>query len=407
MAHPVALALSGGGDSMALLDLTAEWARSRGRRLLTLTVDHGLNPQSAQWSCGAEATARTAGADWKGLVWTADKPSTGVSAAARKARHALIAEAARAAGARVVLFAHTADDLAEAALMRDEGSSVGDPREWAPSPAWPEGRGLMLMRPLLAERRGALRDWLRKRGLDWIEDPANDDPRSGRARARAALAGGGEDADRLTAVPHPPARASSGPLPLPSAEGSFVAERAIAAPVLRAVLVCAGGGSRPPVRDRLAALRHRLVAGEDFIATLAGARLEAAGDRVLITREAGEFGRRSIPPLATPRGAPVVWDGRFELMAREEDWRVAPARGRLARLSPQDRAVVGRLPAAVRGALPVLIRDDGAGPVLAWRRAEVRALGPRRLWLALDQTTREADLGRMVDGETPSPDLFS
>jgi tRNA(Ile)-lysidine synthase len=84
------------------------------------------------------------------------------------------------------LLGHTADDLAEAAAMRAEGSSVSDPRYWSPSPVWPEGRGVMLLRPLLGERRAALRAWLSGRGETWLDDPANDDPRSARARARRA-----------------------------------------------------------------------------------------------------------------------------------------------------------------------------------------------------------------------------
>ncbi|WP_292046036.1 tRNA lysidine(34) synthetase, partial [Brevundimonas sp. UBA5718] len=116
--QPLVLALSGGGDSIALLRLAAEWAKTRGRRLLALSVDHGLNPESGRWNAFAEQAARAVGGDWRGLRWDGDKPQTGLTAAARSARHRLIAEAARTAGARVVLFAHTADDIAEADLMR-------------------------------------------------------------------------------------------------------------------------------------------------------------------------------------------------------------------------------------------------------------------------------------------------
>ena len=92
----MALALSGGGDSVALLHLAADWARARGRPLLALTVDHGLNPDSARWTAEAAEAARAAGADWRGLTWDGDKPATGLTAAARAARHRLIGEAADA-----------------------------------------------------------------------------------------------------------------------------------------------------------------------------------------------------------------------------------------------------------------------------------------------------------------------
>ena len=412
---------------MALLEIAAVWARAAGRRLLAITVDHGLNPVSRDWSRRCEAAARALGADWVERRWEGEKPETGLPAAARRARHALIGQAAREAGAKVVLFAHTADDIAESDWMRERGATLGRLREWSPSPAWPEGRGLMLLRPMLGEGREALRGWLRGRGADWIEDPGND--RFGRGRARAALnplpAGEGlRLAERSDAPsrkgegwispdahgPHPfaqdrspvaPGRSS----PLPLGEG-FEVGRSIGMNDLAATLLCASGGSTPPRRDRLDAVLARLASGDDFTATLSGARIEAAGDRVLISREAGELRRR--PPADAPLtpGVPAVWDGRYEITAREPGWTATAALGRLNALSKADRAIVNTVPAWARGALPVLIRDGGDAPVLAWRAAEVRNLAPRRLGLALGETTQESDLGGAIHGETPPPDLF-
>ena len=79
---PVALALSGGGDSMALLHLAADWCARRGRRLLALTVDHRLHPDSAAWTAFAGEAARAVGADCRALSWEGPKPSTGLPAAA-------------------------------------------------------------------------------------------------------------------------------------------------------------------------------------------------------------------------------------------------------------------------------------------------------------------------------------
>ncbi|MEC7798355.1 MAG: ATP-binding protein, partial [Pseudomonadota bacterium] len=81
--RPVALALSGGGDSIALMRLTAAWAQTRGRPVLALTVDHGLNPDSPAWTRFAGEAAQAAGCAWRGLVWTGDKPVAGLTAAAR------------------------------------------------------------------------------------------------------------------------------------------------------------------------------------------------------------------------------------------------------------------------------------------------------------------------------------
>jgi tRNA(Ile)-lysidine synthase len=393
--RPVALALSGGGDSIALLRLAAAWAGERGRPLLALTVDHGLNSLSADWTRFAGASARAVGADWRALAWDGEKPTTGLTAAARAARHRLIAEAARAAGARVVLFAHTADDVAEADLMRAEGSTLGRVREWSPSPVWPEGRGLMLLRPLLEERRETLRAWLTGQGAGWIEDPANADPRFGRSRARRALAGTAPDVERGVGAMDGEGGGAQARISATAEETAWIA-RDIGARALAAALVCVGGAAAPPRGDRLARLVQRLRASEDFSATLCGARLEAQGETVILMREAGEFVRLPSAPVLAPLvlapGVEGVWDGRFAFLARAPGWSVVPARGRLSMLSAADRAMISALPVATRGAFPVLIRDGETGPLLASPQVERRGLVSERLRLALDETTHEDDL---------------
>lgn len=412
---------------MALLELAADWTRTRGRRLLAVTVDHGLNSSSPDWSRVCAEACASLGVDWVETRWVGDKPSTGVTAAARMARHHLIAEAAREAGAKVILLAHTADDIAESDWMRARGSNLGRLREWSPSPVWPEGRGLMLFRPLLNESREGLRDLLRSRGRDWIEDPANADPRFTRSRARLSLLpegeGGPVEPGRMrgcgvescatmsdTATPHPPTASGVGPLPLPLGEG-FEVGRDLPAEALAAVLLCAAGSSTPPRNEHLVRLSERLRSGETFTVTLAGARIDASSDRVLVGREPGEYRRRPPANHRLTATEPIVWDGRYEITTSEPGWTVSAAAGRLSQLSDADRAIVATVPAWARGALPVLLRDGGDGPVLAWRRAEVRALAPRRLTLFLQsmsgETTQEADLFRSIHGETPPADLFS
>lgn len=440
LSAPVVVALSGGGDSMALLALAAGWAADHGRTLVAVTVDHGLNPDSPDWSRRCARAARLFGAEWRECRWAGDKPRTGLTAAARAARHALIAGAAREVGASVILTGHTADDVAEADWMRarpvgEGGSTLGRLRDWSPSPAWPEGRGLMLLRPLLEERREALRLWLRAGGIGWIDDPANDDAQFGRARARQALGGAGPLATDAAGIAAdlPPLRA------LPFGAG-FETGRGLPPRVLAAVLVCAAGGAVPPRGDRLAALARRLASGEDFTATLSGSRIEAAGERVMIGREPGEIRRRSIAPLDLTPGVPGVWDGRVEVMTAEPGWRITAAAGRLDRLPEADRAALARLPAWARGAAPVgvreegiardrgapdqtapgqgaavLIRDAADAPVLAGAWVKARFLSPRRLNLTLSgfgiafpgETTHETGLFDRVHGETPITDLFS
>jgi len=404
---------------MALLSIASRWARENGRRLVAITVDHGLNPSSPDWSRLCAGAALAAGADWIERRWEEAKPATGVTAAARKARHALIADAAREAGARVILFAHTADDIAEADWMREHGSTLGRLREWSPSPAWPEGRGLILLRPMLGVRREALRDHLRAQGLDWVEDPANADVRFGRSRARRALGQTPLSPAKAETLTFASPRAGLAETPDWSWWGGLGlgprfrgdGRKPVDPALLGPAIVSVAGATALPGRDRLARLAEALRSGRPVTATLSGARIVADASTVFVDREAGDLKRRPVPDVALTPGSSAVWDGRFEITVREPGWRVSAAAGRLNALSKADRAIANTAPAWTRGALPVLIRDDGTAPVLAWRKAEVRSLAPRRLHLARTavggETTQEADLFRAIHGETPPSDLFS
>jgi tRNA(Ile)-lysidine synthase len=371
-AAPLAVGFSGGGDSLALLRLTLDWARAHGRPVLSLTVDHQLQPDSAAWTRDAVAKAQALGADARSLTWTGDKPSTGLSAAARRARHALLAEAARAAGAKVLLLGHTADDLAEAAAMRVEGSTVSDPRDWSPSPVWPEGRGVMLLRPLLDQRRADLRVWLSGKGETWLDDPANDDPRSPRARARHA---------GVSLVDTPPAEPRSPPIFEGDPYGVIQLRRDVAAAHLAAACLCAAGTERPPRGERLERLVGRLRSGEVFTATLAGARVESVGDVVRVCRDAGETARGGLAALSLSPGETGVWDGRYEITAGEAAIAVRPLKGLAAGLPRNQREALKAVPAAARPALPAVVDQAGAatcpvlvGPSLAMTNIE--CVGP-------------------------------
>ena len=348
-AAPLAVGFSGGGDSLFLLKAVLDWAGAR--PVLALVVDHGLQPESARWTAEAIAKARALGADAKALAWAGDKPSTGLPAAARRARHALLAAAARQAGAKVLLLGHTASDLAEGAAMRAEGSTVSDPREWVPSPIWPEGRGVLLLRPLLSLTRDAIRRALAARGETWLDDPANEDLRYARARARAS--GVAEVAPVEAVSRRPPAFEVD-------RAGTLRLARDVAAADLAAALLCAAGTERPPRGARLARLVERLRSDETFAATLSGARVEA-GEDVLICRDAGEIARGGLAPLDLAPGEMGVWDGRWEVTAGTEPLTVGALKGGTSRLSPSQRAALSAIPASARPSLPLIVRP-GAVP---------------------------------------------
>ena len=393
---PIAVAFSGGGDSLAALLLTQAWADRHGRRVLVLSVDHGLQPQSAAWIASAAKTAARLGADFRALSWDGPKPAHGIAAAARAARHGLIAEAAREAGARVVVFGHTADDILEADLMRTEGARLGDLREWAPSPVWPQGSGVFLLRPLLRDRRVAIREALRAAGETWIEDPANVDCRSMRARARLRLAGAGDPGPGLDDDPSLAALASAVTM---APQGFLRIERealrqapaSSARRLLAAAVLCAGGGERPPRGDRLGRLLHEAIGPAWFKATLAGSKIVAEDD-LLLTRDAGEVRRGGLADMALPHKVPAVWDGRFELTARVQGLTARAAAGGMSGLDKAQRQALGALPAPVRPGLPVVVRADGPAvcPILACAPSVgVRSLVAARFLAACGAISKE------------------
>jgi tRNA(Ile)-lysidine synthase len=383
---PIAVALSGGGDSLALLHLAKAWALRAGRSLVALTVDHGLHADSAAWSRFAAERAGRLGVPHRTFAWLGDKPSTGLPAAARAARHALLAGAARSAGARVILLAHTADDLMEAEIMRRMGASAPSPRQWSPSPAWPQGRGVFLLRPLLGHRRSDLRALLTGLGETWIDDPANDDPRYSRTLARRRL-----EECSIPATPAgeltPPVgweavqEGAGGELDLPR---KLLSKRSAESRLIGVLALCAAGTTRPSDAASLDRIVNRIAEG-DFAASLAGARIEARDERVMFCREVGERARGGLQPAMLPLGD-SVFDGRFVMTAAKPGHSVAPLRGLAAQLPPAQRDRLRAVPGAVRGALPAVIAPSGgvSCPVLAASSAvAARPLGLARLHAAL------------------------
>ncbi|PZO76157.1 MAG: tRNA lysidine(34) synthetase TilS [Sphingomonas hengshuiensis] len=207
--RPLAIAVSGGPDSMALLALAAA---AFPNSVIAATVDHRLRAASADeaamvadW-CRAHAIAHA--------TLTPDSPPAGASiqARARHARYALLADWASAARAGAIATAHHADDQAETFLMRAaRGSGPAGlagirPRWDFDSERWHDvgrGRGgqtphIPIVRPLLAWRRDDLRTIATR--LLFIDDPSNTDPRHDRTHARALLAAGHLDPLALAAA---------------------------------------------------------------------------------------------------------------------------------------------------------------------------------------------------------------
>ncbi|MEJ0042755.1 MAG: tRNA lysidine(34) synthetase TilS [Rhizomicrobium sp.] len=188
---PGAVAVSGGGDSIALMHLLAGWAKKTRRPPpIVVTVDHGLKEDSGADARKVMRWARDAGLTPKTLRWTGPRPAADIEAKAREARYRLMGEWAKRSGIAALYVAHTRDDQAETfllRLMRGSGlDGLAAMRAVAPYPV-PGFRDLGVVRPLLALEREAVRAHLTAKKLIWLDDPMNEEDRFARVRLRKLI----------------------------------------------------------------------------------------------------------------------------------------------------------------------------------------------------------------------------
>ena len=339
----LALAVSGGSDSVALMVLFADWLRQEGgeaHRHSVLTVDHRLRVQSAAEARWVAARAGALGFRHVVLEWQGPKPRTGLQAAARAARYRLMHDYMARHGMRTLLVAHTRDDQAETLLMRlARGSGVDGLAAMAPATCVRRragGEAVRLVRPLLSVSKVRLRATLEARGMAWMEDASNDQPTFERTRWRRARS----DLEALGLASELLAR-SAGRLQRARAAleaitdgyctahagvvrtdpcGAFRIDRQrlrqvpeeIALRLIGRCITAAGGGMEPVPLAGLEPVVARVWGagpGEaDGHWTLARAKITAAGAAVAIEREPG---RLPLPTMTVAAGAKMLWDGRF------------------------------------------------------------------------------------------------
>jgi tRNA(Ile)-lysidine synthase len=173
----VLVAVSGGPDSMALLDVLARLAPKLGFELVAHGVDHGLRYEARTELDLAERHARALGVVFERTAVTV-APGGNLQARARAARYAALEAAAARAGSAFIATAHHADDRAETVLLRLLRGS--GPRGLAVLPACVENR----LRPLIRARRSDVRLHLARHDVKSAEDPSNRDRRHLRVRVR-------------------------------------------------------------------------------------------------------------------------------------------------------------------------------------------------------------------------------
>lgn len=180
---PLAVALSGGADSTALLlGCTARWPG----QVMGLHVHHGLQPAADDFARHCEQLCQAAGALLH-MRHVDARHAAGQSPeeAARGARYVALAAMARDSGAAAVALGHHADDQIETMLLAlSRGAGLPG---LASMPAQMQRHGMQMLRPFLQVPAADIRAWLRLRGQAWVEDPTNADTHYTRNRIRQQL----------------------------------------------------------------------------------------------------------------------------------------------------------------------------------------------------------------------------
>ncbi len=179
------VAVSGGGDSVALLHILSRCFDADDIQLFAATVDHGLRAESADEAMAVGRFAASLGIAHSTLRWNDWDGSGNLQDQARQARYQLLGDWAKANNISTLVLGHTADDQAETVLMRLGRSAGVDGLAGIPSRRVFDG--ITILRPMMGLTRSQLRDYLIQHGVTWVEDPSNEDLKYDRIKARQVL----------------------------------------------------------------------------------------------------------------------------------------------------------------------------------------------------------------------------
>ena len=365
----LAIAVSGGADSLALTLLADRWARERDGRIVGLTVDHGLRSGSSEEARQTGFWLEARGVEHHILVWPGEKPRTGLQRHARDARYALLTDWCRRHRCLHLMTAHHRQDQAETVALRKARQSGR--AGLAAMAAIRDMPGLRLLRPLLGIDKASLEGILRIEAQPWLNDPSNDSPAFERNRLRQAgldideLADEGERQGILRqytdwrvakalvrhVVIDPAGFATL------DAKGFGQLPSNLAFDLLVRLLMTIGGRIYPPRRQALSRLFEALRNGKpENRKTLAYCRILMIRGRWLICRERPSSERLFLEPDRRQR-----WDDRFivRLGTPRSDLQIAAlgnkaCHGENMLLSKEK---VRRLPGAAKPTLPALWDD--------------------------------------------------
>ncbi|MBL8906344.1 MAG: tRNA lysidine(34) synthetase TilS [Rhizobiales bacterium] len=368
----VALAVSGGGDSTALMWLVAAWAKAQKSppKISVLTVDHGYRTAAAAEARQVTAWAEALGLEAHILTSLSGKPESGLQQKGRAVRYRLMTEWCRRAGADVLATAHTQEDQAETLLMRlARGSGIVGLGAMAAEGVSEDG--FPIVRPFLEISRRRLRATLREAGHPWIDDPSNEDTAFERVKLRKMMPKLAEIGLTSAALARSAQRLGRAAKPLLQSSESLLKRAADLRPqgyafvnieefrteeaetrilALQELLKILGGNKHGARLSEIERLDEWIMNETSQARTLAGCRIARRSKVLVVGREPG---RIAGTPVALPENGRVVWDRRYLL-----EWESGPKgavivpAGLVAGLERVDG-----LPAFVQASLPAIMAE--------------------------------------------------
>lgn len=363
----IAVAVSGGADSMALLLLLKEWGQAS---LVALTVDHGLREGSAAESAKVKEWCALEGIFHEILVWEGEKPTSNIHELAREARYALMTAYCKSHNIPQLFLGHHVQDQAETFLIRlARGSGVQGLKGMA---AIREQNGVLLCRPLLKVPPERLKATLTSRNHPWIDDPSNHNLKYTRTKMRqlvGILRDSGVSVARIShamdnlsrsddvlehyALSHLRATAhahAQGYVHI-SLSNFLKSPQEITLRCLRSLLMAVSGAVKPPRLENLLELEKTLQ--KPFVKrTLHGCLLYLTGDTLTLCREPAACMKNTL------KGAETLWDGRFLLNGTIENIKPLGTLGWQQIKESEMGAALRPLPYPVRLTMPCVWDND-------------------------------------------------
>ena len=365
----ILVAVSGGSDSTGLLIALAERLKSHPHEDITLTaatIDHGLRAAAADEALEVAALCASRGISHFVRCWEGEKPETGIMAAAREARYALLADLASDISADVIVTAHTLDDQHETMAMRSarrgqdgHGTGIADAVLF-------DGR-IWIVRPFLACRRADIRAFLEVHGVSWLDDPSNEDMKYERVRTRMNLAS--------APATEPPADGAADRAALSRRAAAWLdahvaihanalcvidrsalsANEAVVAYALSYLAAAFGGRPYAPGRAQMERVLEFVNGANPGRCTAGGVVFDLRRNALYLMRES-----RNITPISVSPGEKGNWDGRFEIENS------GPTAVCISACGTENTAIFPQtLPKGVvqraRAAMPLVVAQDGAG----------------------------------------------